>query len=174
MLVFLLCFRHDCSEEPRWNLDGCSTKITLPRIMTSLWDPVSSIIWLCRISCVNGCSCQNHDEHKACWWVDLLRHSDAIWRHMHFCQYQFRLCLVTCSAPSHYWNSYWIIVNLCLREKLHWILIARDQSHKSHNASVPYPTIHHIGTDMCIFLLQYGVLWDVRQVHYGIWEIGLF
>ena len=45
-----------------------------------------------------------------------------------------------------------------------------DQSHQSHNASVPYPTIHHFGTEMCTFLFQSGVLWDMEQVHYGICE----
>ena len=43
-----------------------------------------------------------------------------------------------------------------------------DQSHKSHNAPVPYPTMHHFGTEMCAFLLQCGVLWDMWHVHRGI------
>ena len=43
-----------------------------------------------------------------------------------------------------------------------WII---DQSHKSHNAPVPYPTIHHLGTEMGTFLFQNGVLWDMGQVY---------
>ena len=50
----------------------------------------------------------------------------------------------------------------------------RDQSHKSHNAPVPYPQIHLTGTEMCAFLFQGGALQDVEQVHCGIREIGLF
>ena len=38
------------------------------------------------------------------------------------------------------------------------------QSHKSHNANVPYPTIHHFETEMCTFLFQSGALWDMRLV----------
>ena len=49
-----------------------------------------------------------------------------------------------------------------------------DRFHKSHDASVPYPTIHHLGTEMCIFLFQCGVLWHMEQVHCGICEIGPF
>ena len=48
-----------------------------------------------------------------------------------------------------------------------------DQSHKSHNAPVPYATIHHIGTEIYTFLFQGGVLWDMEQMHHGICEIGL-
>ena len=35
--------------------------------------------------------------------------------------------------------------------------------HNSHNAHVPYPTIHHFGTEMYTFLFQSGVLWDMGQ-----------
>ena len=40
-----------------------------------------------------------------------------------------------------------------------------DQSIKFHHAPVPYPTVHHFGTEMCTFLSQSGVLWDMEQVH---------
>ena len=33
--------------------------------------------------------------------------------------------------------------------------------HKSHNAPVPYPTMHHFVTEMCTLLLQNGALWDI-------------
>ena len=42
---------------------------------------------------------------------------------------------------------------------------AIDQSHKSHNAPIWHPTVH-------ISVLN-GVLWDMGQVHWGIYEIGL-
>ena len=37
-----------------------------------------------------------------------------------------------------------------------------DLFHKSHNASVSYPTMHHFVTEMCTYV-----------VHFGIWEIGI-
>ena len=40
-----------------------------------------------------------------------------------------------------------------------------DQSYKFHNTPLPYPTIHHIGTEMYTFLFQSGVLWDIWRVH---------
>ena len=49
-----------------------------------------------------------------------------------------------------------------------------DQIPKSHNAPVPYLTIHHFGTEMCTFLFQCCALWDMGQVGCGICEIGLF
>ena len=32
---------------------------------------------------------------------------------------------------------------------------------KSNNALVPRPTIHHSGTEMCTFLFETGVFWDI-------------
>ena len=48
-----------------------------------------------------------------------------------------------------------------------------DLIHKSHNAPVPYPTVHHFVTEMCTFLLQNGTLWDICLMHCGICEMGL-
>ena len=48
-----------------------------------------------------------------------------------------------------------------------------DPFHKSHNAPVPYPTIHHFVAEMCTFLLQKGALWDICLMHCGICEMGL-
>ena len=48
-----------------------------------------------------------------------------------------------------------------------------DRSLKFYNAHALYPTMHHFGTKMCTFLSQNGVLWDMRQVHWVIYEIGL-
>ena len=44
---------------------------------------------------------------------------------------------------------------------------------KSHTTLVPYPTIYHIGTEICTFLFQSGVLWIMGQLHLGICEIAL-
>ena len=67
-----------------------------------------------------------------------------------------------------------------------------DQSHKSYNALAPYPTMHHTGAKMwiyvclnvmyfdikercivrfCPFLFQHGFLWDNGQMHWGICAI---
>ena len=56
-----------------------------------------------------------------------------------------------------------------------------DQSHKSHNASVPYPNMHLSHIPQCIIqnrnvhisVLNWA-LWDMGQVQCGICEIGLF
>ena len=42
------------------------------------------------------------------------------------------------------------------------------QSYQSHNAPAPYTTILHFGTEMCTFLFQSGVLWDMAQMHCGL------
>ena len=40
-----------------------------------------------------------------------------------------------------------------------------NQFLKSHNAPVPYPTMHRFGTEMSTFLFQSGVLWGVGLVN---------
>ena len=67
--------------------------------------------------------------------------------------------------------------------KYHWgkpligeILIhgVRDPSHKSHSVLDKYPITHHFKKEnMCTFLLQNGVWWDMGLVHCGICWIGL-
>ena len=42
---------------------------------------------------------------------------------------------------------------------------ATNQSHKSNKRPLPYPTMHHLGTEMCIFIFQSDVLYDVEQLH---------
>ena len=48
-----------------------------------------------------------------------------------------------------------------------------DLLHKSHNAPVPYPTMHHFVTEMYTFLLQNGALCDIQLMHCGICEMDL-
>ena len=48
-----------------------------------------------------------------------------------------------------------------------------DPSHEPHNAFDKYPTMHHLVTEMCTFLLQNGALWGVELVHYGICATSL-
>ena len=52
--------------------------------------------------------------------------------------------------------------------------MAIDPFHKSHDASVPYPTMQYFVTEMCTFLLQNVALWDICLMHCGICEMGLF
>ena len=40
-----------------------------------------------------------------------------------------------------------------------------DLIHKSHNAPVPYPTVHHFVPEMRTFLLENGALWDSYLMH---------
>ena len=49
-----------------------------------------------------------------------------------------------------------------------------EQSHESHNALVPYHTMHYFWAKMCTFLLQSGALRGMGHVHCGICEIRLF
>ena len=48
------------------------------------------------------------------------------------------------------------------------IYLMIDQSHKSHNAPVPYPTIQHFGTEMCTFPFQCSALWDMGHAQMGL------
>ena len=67
----------------------------------------------------------------------------------------------------------WTWYRLC---KIVMFLFLRgwDLSHKSHNAPVAYPTMHHFVTEMCTFLLQNCALWDFCLMYYGICELVLF
>ena len=48
-----------------------------------------------------------------------------------------------------------------------------DLIDKSHNAPLPYPTMHHSEQNVHISVLNGVFLWDMGQVHHGICEIGL-
>ena len=37
-----------------------------------------------------------------------------------------------------------------------------DQIQIFHNASVPYPTMHHLVMEMCTFPFQSGASWDMK------------
>ena len=47
---------------------------------------------------------------------------------------------------------------------------SREQFQKSHNASVPYPMMHH--SELNISALP-SALWDKEQIHWGFCEIGI-
>ena len=87
-------------------------------------------------------------------------------------------------ATSHYLNQCWprsMSQYGVTRLQRHWLyslllcgrdslcILSIDQIHKSHNEPVPYPTIHHFGTEMCPFLFQSG-----RLIHSFACKIGLF
>ena len=42
------------------------------------------------------------------------------------------------------------------------------------NVSDKYLTMHYFVTEMCTFLLQNAVLWDMEMVHCGIYALNLF
>ena len=124
------------------------------------------------------------------------KHSSLCRNHLHWNQKV--LILTTLSSL----NSLWVVNsddNAKISLSLSVTLYSIDQSHKSHDALVPYPTIHHseqkcshFCSEWCIVVYgqvhipQYtiqnrnvyisvpnGVLWDMQQVHCGICEIVL-
>ena len=54
---------------------------------------------------------------------------------------------------------------------LHWEWIAIDLLHKSHNAPVSHPTMHHFVTEMCTFLLQNDALWYICLMLHALWDL---
>ena len=78
--------------------------------------------------------------------------------------------LSNCRLPK--WRSFF-------PERDEWIVYpergnCRAQSHKSHNAPIPYPTMHHLVQDFVHFVRN-GELWDtgLGHLHCGIYEFGL-
>ena len=49
-----------------------------------------------------------------------------------------------------------------------------DLLHTTHNAPVPFPTMHQFVTGMCTILLQNHVSWVISLVHCGNFEKGQF
>ena len=76
---------------------------------------------------------------------------------------------VSCKVSVMFWrrkrryNGTWTIID------------PSHPSHKSYNAPVPYPTMHHLLTEMCTckFLSHNGALWDMGRVHCEIFARGL-
>ena len=67
------------------------------------------------------------------------------------------------------WNSVCVVhVSICFQIILSFDI---DLLHKSHNAPVPYPKIHH--SVVTGFLLQNGAIWGVCLMHNGICEMVL-
>ena len=97
------------------------------------------------------------------------------------------------SPRSAWMTQLWKLVPAVWKKyQLVFISTGIDQSHKSYNALAPYPTIHHIGAEIwiyvclyvvycdikercivrfCPFLFQHGFLWDNAQMHWGICAI---
>ena len=68
-------------------------------------------------------------------------------------------------APPHF---------ACMPVSSFHTLDAIDRLRKSHNAPVPYPTVHHFVTEMCAhFCYKNDALWDIGLMHCGICEMGL-
>ena len=66
-----------------------------------------------------------------------------------------------CDPGGHYWDY-------CSGALYSGQTIMKDQSHKSHNVSVPYPTIHHseqkcahFCSEWCIVGYGISALWDL-------------
>ena len=95
------------------------------------------------------------------------------------------LCIVCCDLSTHSRELMWYIYpypsGLFHRHGSNHTI---DPSHKSHNASNKYPTMHHFVTEMCthvhIVVTKWcivghgiGALWDMGLVHCGICATGL-
>ena len=52
-------------------------------------------------------------------------------------------------------------------------IVPMDLIHKSQNAPVPYPTMLRSELRNVHISILNRALWDMEQVHYGIYEIGL-
>ena len=57
-------------------------------------------------------------------------------------------------------------------QSIYWVNLTIDLFHKSHNALVPYPTMHFV-TELCTISLQNGELWNIRLMHCRKCEMGL-
>ena len=91
------------------------------------------------------------------------------------CSWTQDLPILHCQYHSCWWGE----ARIRVMSSHHWAPII-DQSHKSHNAPVPYPTMHHFVTEMCTCLhisvtkwCNVGY-WVIYLMHCGICEMGLF
>ena len=54
-----------------------------------------------------------------------------------------------------------------------WVTTRITLSHKSHNAQIPYLTMHHFVTEMCTWVQRNGALWDICPMHRGVCEMSI-
>ena len=79
--------------------------------------------------------------------------------------------MATCQSSITLFFTFVITVITCYHTKG---MVKIDQPpKKSHNTPVPYPTTHHLVTEMCTMLLQNGALWNTGLVHCGICATAL-
>ena len=111
----------------------------------------------------------------ACWWrwnIGCIMWVESLVHFLHLLLLCFCNIIIYCIFYEIYTKS--DFVGLCDGNKpLPESNVDQiDQSRKSHTAPFPYPTIYHFGTEMCTFLFQSGVLWDMGQGHCGICAVG--
>ena len=120
-----------------------------------------------------------------------------LWDNLSYITYRSRcllqLLMAWChQATSCYLSQCWLrSVPLYGINRPQWVNMANhclqshswriDQSHKSHTAPVPYPTMlnseqkcEHFCSEWCIVGYGTDACWGMGQMHYGIYEIGLF
>ena len=84
-------------------------------------------------------------------------------RNVHVCTFLLQRGSMWDMGQVHCGVWDWCIVGLWI-----WSI---DLWHKSHNAPVPFPTMHYvILLQACAFLLQNDALWDMGLVHCGFWS----
>ena len=87
--------------------------------------------------------------------------------------FSLKTVLMFCWKLMLIWFSF-ELCSRCIRQHTDALpgCASNDLSHKSHNAPVTYPLMHHFVTEMCT-LLQNGALWDICLMHCGICEMNL-
>ena len=86
-------------------------------------------------------------------------------------------CFIKKVSSVHLEAEKMILLSLSCLNHCHCFTVCNvDLIHKSHNAPLPYPTMHYFITEMCTcvhILLQNCELWDMGEVHCGICEMGI-
>ena len=91
-------------------------------------------------------------------------------RPMHPCRVPIAVFTLHWRCLNRLHNALWDRAIVTQTRKI-WYLI--DLLHKTHDAPVPYPMMHHFVAEMCTLLLQNAALWDICVIHWGNSEIGL-
>ena len=77
-------------------------------------------------------------------------------------------------TQTKYLKNISLLVDYCINIWRERFCHQVDPSRKSHNAPDKYPTMRHFETEMCIFLLQNGAMWDMGEVQCGICVTGYY
>ena len=112
--------------------------------------------------------------------ISVLTNADLSWTRLHRSIFIANprsygmLCAYLCDRVTAFMNDIVILLMIIYlfinQDVCHVNDYCMSNLHKSHNALVLYPAMHHFVTEMCTFLLQNGVLWDIYLMHCGTWD----